>query len=248
MGCGHGEEQSRHRRRGYRRNDEGETVRQEIKEGNEIEDAGQRHRQADREEHAPLPSRGRDDDGDEHPVEHESEATPHHFGEKCPRQSAQEGACRPADIGDTAQARKVVHPHLLLFGGGHREDLVGDAEGQKHPPGGGEATVQPLGQGDAHEGVAQIDDQLGQNHGDDALGQGEAVCDEIQPRLLTGRGLVGHGDDEGDEGRQPRRHCRDADAEGDRQVPEADGHAVPQSLAEGVCLLFHDSFVYVPFY
>lgn len=129
MGIGHREEQSRHRRRRYRRDDEGQTARQEIKEGDEVEDTGQSHRQTDREQHAPLPPGGGDDDGDEHAVEHEPEATPHGFGEERPRQSTQQSARRPAYVGNEAQTEEVVYAHLLLFGGGHGEDLVGDAEG-----------------------------------------------------------------------------------------------------------------------
>ena len=98
-----------------------------------------------------------------------------------------------------------------------------------------EASVQLLGQGQAHQGVADVDDHLSQGH----LHQRAPRRNDAHAGHLSGGGQVGGGNAHRRGDGQPQADAQNAEAEGHRQIPQGDGDAVLQSGEE---LFFHGTF------
>ena len=92
---------------------------------------------------------------------------------------------------------------------------------------------QALTQCQTHQGIAAVDNQLGQNH----QPQAGIFHNGGKPRKLPGTGQIAGGNDGGLRHAQPlgNRHCTKAEADG--KIPQS--HRQPSAHAQGVLLIFH---------
>ena len=96
--------------------------------------------------------------------------------------------------------------------------------------------VKPLGKRERHQKIADVDDELGQDH----LKDGPRPQDDPKAGHLPGGGKVGQRNEDSRKRGKPAPHRRNAKAEGDREIAKRDGDAVNKSLPErALCCMFH---------
>jgi hypothetical protein len=119
--------------------------------------------------------------------------------------------------------------------GRHGEHLVRHHKAEQHAVDEADAALQLLGEGKAHQGIAQIDDELRERR----FKQRAAAENEGKPGELPGAGDVRHADG------HAARHGHHAERDGDGKITQANGHAVvkarPERILDGrgglLCLL-----------
>ena len=172
--------------------------------------------------------------GDEHSIEHNAQGRPDGLRQDGACQTAKNGSRRPAQEGQQSQPQQKRHRQRLLPGHGQGEYFIRIHKGNEKP--GEEADFFPhaLAQGQTHQGIAAVDNELGQ----DDLPQPGPCQDQGEPGELACTGNVGGGNQKG---------IQDPDALGGSQGTEAKAHGeIPHphrhspADAQGIFVPIHD--------
>ena len=169
---------------------------------------------------------GRQYDGDEHRVQHDSHCVFQAFGQYIPGGCAEKGAQYPADQGKKHKPVKIQGGNFSFVGYGDGEDFIRHGEGRNHSRGRCEGSVQLLRQSDAHKRVTDVDDEFGK----DEFNKKTVLQNQIEPRQLSGACNVckrDYGSRPCGKAARARQYTK---AEGYRKIPERDRNAVGQAF------------------
>ena len=140
-------------------------------------------------------------------------------------QASCQGACGPAQEGQQPQSQKIGNRQRLRICHRQGKNLIGIKKGDQQPGQKADPLTHPLGQSQAHQAVAAVDDDLGHNH----FPQASHGHDQGQPGKLPGTGQVHSGDQCGIQRPDPLgyRHGSKAKADGKISQPHRQPHPDP---------------------
>ena len=166
------------------------------------------------------------DDGDEHAVKRHTEGGDDVGGQHASGDDTRRTSRCPEEGGDECGGVGVGWRTVSRMGDGYAEDLVGDTAGHQHPVNPRGAGRDLLGEGGAHEHIAQVHHQT---HRDDldvgCLGGYEGI-----DAVFSGRSTRKEAANESDSSCQSRLFGDDAQRECNGKVTQGDGDADANSL------------------
>ena len=134
----------------------------------------------------------RENDRKEHAVDRNAKCICDQCRENVAGQCAQQRSERPARDRGQHQPGHIGGADRIVLPGCDREDLVCDAKAHKKPLRRFHLCIRLLGNGDAHEGIAQVDDKLCQHHFCVAAG----CRHDVKSGKLSGGGQICQGNED----------------------------------------------------
>ena len=131
------------------------------------------------------------------------------MGQHGARQTAAQGTQGPAHNRQGSKTQQIGYCQRFHPRHGQGENLVGIEKGNEKPGQQPDFFAHPLAQSQTHQGIAAVDNQLGQNH----FPQGGRRHNYRQACKLTGAGQIGQGNQCGAPGGKTLAHRHGAKSE-----------------------------------